>query len=312
MRKISLALILGLALGGGLVTMDATDAATPGARQSVDETRHASRHADIEVYNVAGSVRVIGWDRAEVQVTGTLGRGTEGLEFDSDEDDVYIEVEVPSGGRRGEQQFDQVYGSDLEIRVPERANVEIDSLSASVEVIGVDGEITITTVRGGVIVDGSPRELNVNTGSGDVVVDAGAGAREIDLISGSGSVELYAEGSEVSVETVGGDITVVGLGLLDTSLGSTAGSIHFTGDLVGTNDYDFESFHGGITVILPADVSAVIDASSFAGGIQNDFGFEPRSSERGKVGKRLDFEVGGGEADVFIKTFSGSIEIRKS
>jgi len=271
-----------------------------------------SRHADIEIYNVAGSVRVIGWDRAEVQVIGTLGQGTEGLEFDADEDDVYIEVEVPVRGQRGEQQFDQVYGSDLEIRVPNQSHIEIDSLSASVEIVGVGGEITINTVRGTVNVDGEPRELNVETGSGDIVVDAGSATREIDLISGSGSVELAAAGSEVSVETVGGNIKVVGLRLRDTSLDSTAGSIYFSGDLVGTNDYDFETFNGNITVVVPADVSAAFDASTFAGGLENDFGFEPGSSERGRAGKRLEFEVGDGDAEVFIKTFNGSIEIRKS
>ena len=312
MRKISVALVLVLALGGGLATVDATDAAALGAQQRVDETRRASRSADIEIYNLAGSVRIIGWDRAEVQVTGTLGQGTEGLDFDSDEGDVYIGVEVPGRGRRGEQQFDQVYGSDLEIRVPEGAHVEVDSLSASVEVVGVGGEITITTVRGRVKVDGSPRELNVDTGSGDIIVDVGSATREIDLMSGSGSVELSAEGSEVSVETVGGNITVVGLRLRDTSLDSTAGSIHFTGDLVGTNDYDFESFNGNITLVVPADVSAAFDAYTFAGGIENDFGFEPRSSERARLGRRLEFEAGDGDADVAIESFSGSIEIRKS
>ncbi len=312
MRKLSIALVLVLALGGGLATVDATDAAALGARQRVDETRRASRGADIEIYNLAGSVRIIGWDRAEVQVTGTLGQGAEGLVFDSDGGDVYIEVEVPARGRRGEEELDRVYGSDLEIRVPDRAHVEVDSLSASVEVIGVGGELTINTVRGRVKVDGSPRELNVDTGSGDIIVDVGSATREIDLNSGSGSVELSAEGSEVSVETVGGNITVVGLRLRDTSLDSTAGSIHFTGDLVGTNDYDFESFNGNITLVVPADVSAAFEVSTFAGGIENDFGFAPRSSERARVGKRLEFEVGDGAADVSIKTFNGSIEIRKS
>ena len=312
MRKISLALVLALALGGSLAAVEATDRSAAGVQQNVDETRHASRHADIEIYNVAGSVRIVGWDRAEVRVTGTLGQGSEGLVFDSDEDDVYIEVETPGRSRRGEDELDRVYGSDLEIHVPNQAHVEVDSLSASVEAVSVGGELTITTVRGTVTVDGEPRELTVDTGSGDIIVDLGSATREIDLISGSGSIELRAEGSEVSVLTVGGNIEVVGLGLRDTSLNSTAGSIHFTGDLVGTNDYDFESFNGNITVVVPADASAVFDAFSFAGGIENDFGFEPRSSERGRAGNRLEFDAGDGDADVHIKTFNGSIEIRKS
>ena len=71
------------------------------------------------------------------------------------------------------------------------------------------------------------------------------------------------------------------------------------------------SFNGNITLVVPAGASAAFEASTHAGRIDNEFGPLPRDSARTAAGKRLEFEIGGGTAEVSIDTFSGSIEIRK-
>jgi DUF4097 and DUF4098 domain-containing protein YvlB len=311
MNKARIVLIFIVALGASLVASAPPDAVAMGAQQRVDETRRASRRADIEIYNRAGSVRIIGWDRREVRVAGTLGQGSEGLRFDSDEDDVYIEVETHGGGYFDEPDSGPVRGSSIEIHVPNGASVEVSSSSASIEIRGVEGEVSVTTVRGSVEIAGGPRELDVETGSGNISAILTSSTHEVDLVSGSGLVSLTAEMAEVSVETVSGHIEVFGTDLRDSSFDSTAGSIHYAGNFAASNSYDFESFNGNITLVVPAAISAAIEASTHAGGIQTDFGFEPRASSRAAVGMSLEFEVGGGQADVTIETFSGSIEIRK-
>jgi DUF4097 and DUF4098 domain-containing protein YvlB len=311
MRKTSVALVLAFVLGCGVATVVPLDASATGAQQSVSETRRASLRPDIEVFNRTGSVRIVGWDRREVQVNGVLGRGAEGLEFESDGDDVYIGVELHGRRDPGGMEQEHQHGSDLEIRVPRGASIEVGTMSASVEIIGVEGEITAATVSGRVDVTGGPSELDVETGSGDISAELTSSTLEIDLTSGSGAVDLRAEAAEVSVETVSGNIDIVGANLRDSSFDSTAGSIRFTGDLAGSHSYEFESFNGNIILILPSEVSATFDASTHAGGIETDFGFEPRASGRSPVGLSLEFEVGGGNADVSIDTFNGAIEIRK-
>jgi DUF4097 and DUF4098 domain-containing protein YvlB len=311
MRKTSVAIVLAFILGCGVATVAPLDASAIGVQQSVSETRRASRRPDIEIFNRAGSVRIVGWDRREVQVNGTLGRGAEGLEVESDGDDVYIGVHLHGRRDPGGMELEHQHGSELEIRVPRGASIEVDTMTASVEITGVEGEVTVATVSGRVEVTGGPRELDVETGSGDISAQLTSSVLEVDLISGSGLVDLRAEAAEVSVETVSGSIDIVGANLRDSSFDSTAGSIRFTGDLSGSRSYEFESFNGNITLILSPEVSATFEASTHAGGIENDFGFEPRPSGRAPVGLSLEFEVGGGEAEVSIDTFSGTIEIRK-
>ena len=102
------------------------------AQQKLDEKRSAAPDGLVEIENAAGSIRVIGWDRAEVMVTGTLGHGAEGLDF--------------SGGRRGAPTISvetegNPHGmrSDLEIHVPAGSRVEIDSFAAEITVSGRHG-----------------------------------------------------------------------------------------------------------------------------------------------------------------------------
>ena len=48
------------------------------AQQKVEARRSASANAPVEIENPAGSIRVIGWERGEVTVTGDLGAGASG------------------------------------------------------------------------------------------------------------------------------------------------------------------------------------------------------------------------------------------
>src|SRR5512143_2353247 len=95
--------------------------AMPGALQAqekVDEKRAASPDGLVEIESGAGSIRVIGWGRSEVAVTGTLGAGAAGLDFSGGAKKTRIEVET-QGNPHG-------VNSDLEIHVPVASRVEIE------------------------------------------------------------------------------------------------------------------------------------------------------------------------------------------
>jgi len=84
--------------------------AVAGPQQAVEERRPATRDGLVEIENPAGSVRVIGWDRAEVVVTGTLGKGAHRLVLRGESKRTRIEVEAE--GNPNEVR------TDLEVKVP--------------------------------------------------------------------------------------------------------------------------------------------------------------------------------------------------
>ena len=73
------------------------------------------------ISNLSGSVMVTGWDREEISVEGTLGRGTERLDFEVSGDRARIKVIIPRRARN-------VEGSDLEIKVPRGSRVEVETV----------------------------------------------------------------------------------------------------------------------------------------------------------------------------------------
>src|SRR5688500_15552504 len=86
-----------------------------GGGERVDARRAASADAIVEIDGAGGSLRIVGWDKAEVWVTGTLGDGAEGLDLSGTARRVTIDVDSMGNP-------DSVK-SDLEIHVPAGARI---------------------------------------------------------------------------------------------------------------------------------------------------------------------------------------------
>ena len=99
------------------VTVPALLLAAPSApaQTRVDQSRPASADGLVDIENMSGSVKVVGWDKNEVAVRGTLGRRAEGLDFSGSGSRTRIEVET-QGSPHG-------VSSDLEISVPARSRL---------------------------------------------------------------------------------------------------------------------------------------------------------------------------------------------
>ena len=94
-----------IALAGVLA---ATLASAGSAQTSVDQRRAAEADGTVEIENPAGTIHVVGWDRNEVAVTGTLGHQAEGLEFRGGAHRTSIGVETqgnPHGVRSQAAEF---------------------------------------------------------------------------------------------------------------------------------------------------------------------------------------------------------------
>jgi len=96
---------LTLSLLAALVAAPAAWAATP-----INQTRPLEARGHVEIDNVKGSIQVRTWDKKEVHVGGSLGKGVEKLTIEGDENDLVIKVEYPrrdSGwGRTGPPSLD--------------------------------------------------------------------------------------------------------------------------------------------------------------------------------------------------------------
>jgi DUF4097 and DUF4098 domain-containing protein YvlB len=287
----------------GFVALALAVAALPAvAQQRVDEKRPAGKDGVVEIRNVAGSVRVTGWDREEVAVTGTLGKGTERLEFSGSGNRTLIKVVLPHSAHH-------VDGSDLEIKVPAGSTLDVETVSADVTAEKVSGSLRLQSVSGGVTVGGEPKDFNVKTVSGDVAVTATNAPGKAKSVSGA--VTLQGVSGAVEASSVSGSLVVKGGEVSRVEMETTSGSIRFDAQLAKDGRLDAKSMSGSLDLILPAGVAADFDVTTFSGEITNDFGPPAhRTSEYGP-GKELSFSTGGGGARVVAKSFSGGVYLKK-
>jgi len=147
------------------------------ADQEVSETVKAKSNGVVLVENIAGSIEVIGWDRDEVKVEGRLTGDVEKVEVDGGKK-VTIEVKYPRNMKN------MTGGADLVIHVPAGSRVDIECISAWIDVQGVTGTVDAESISGAVTIKGDCEEIEAESISGSITVDSEA--REISVGSISG------------------------------------------------------------------------------------------------------------------------------
>lgn len=317
------------------------------AQQTVNQTRATSATGTVEVHTTGGRVRVVGWTRNQVQVTGTLSSSGQRLEVEEDAGSVVVRV-VNLGQsyrqRDGKVRVSGQHGggeADLEVRVPARKDVEINAVSANVEVTGIDGTTEAQTVSGGVRVSGGRgREISAasrsggvditadaerveavsvsggvriagtvrdrieaNSVSGDVNVTATAG--EVEAASVSGNVTVASMRGRAEVHSVSGDVRVTGRAL-SGEFQTVSGNVILVGDLARGANLELTSHSGDVTLALASGASLELQANTFSGSIEADY----RGARVTRPSRReARITVGGGDARVAVHTFSGNVKL---
>lgn len=289
MRRILPLLLLTLAAGPAL------------AQVTVNQRKEAAPDGRIEIENTDGSIKVMGWDKPEILVTGTLGRGAAGLELSGGPRRTHIAV-LTEGAPHGVK-------NDLEIHVPAASRLEIESFGASITLTGVTGPVQVESVNGSIRLDGGSKDVELQTVNGSVEVSSPATRLKAESVNGA--VTVRGASGDLEASTVNGALLVSGGTFERAHLETVSGSLRFEGKLEAHATLEAESVSGSVELLLPADVSADFTVSTFSGGVVNDLGPAARKTGRHTPEKELTFSTGSGSATVNVETLSGSITIRK-
>jgi hypothetical protein len=293
----SLAAALAAALAAGIVTGAPARAQQPSAQETVAYGRPLSADASIKVWNGSGSVRVEGWDADSLAVTGTVDGAGGGRFFAMAGDDV------AKVGVEGDQ--DEV-GGRLVVRVPRGATVWIRTGSAEVVARELAGAVDIHTVAGRVDARGRPATFYAESMAGDLELHLKAGVARAS--TGTGDITFTGSVQDLALRTVSGTLDVTAPELLRGQFTTVDGDIGFRGAIRPAGALAFETHSGDVSVRLPASLSADLRLSTFEGGIE--VGYAGAGAPRSEGGRRsLLFEAGAGEAEVTVRSWSGSIRV---
>lgn len=280
-----------------------------GEARSLAQSWSVAPDARIEVSNVRGSVAVSAWDQAEVELSGRLGADSR-LSVIAAPKRLSLRVEgTKSGWFGGQGPRDD---SELVLRVPRTAALDLSVVSADATVSGIAGKsLEANSVSGTLRLTCGAPEVEVNSVSGEVVFTTlpGSATTRAHLQTVSGNIVAKGLGGRVKLETVSGEVRVDAAAVQELEVGTVSGDVSIAVVPAAHARLRLESMSGDLRLRLPATLSAHLEASTFSGGIHSDFG-RPEEEEHGP-GSSLDAHIGDGDAAISVQSFSGDIELRR-
>lgn len=141
----------------------------------------------------------------------------------------------------------------------------------------------------------------------DFVVHVPSGI-DLEARTINGGIETGDLDGDVSVATVNGGIEVSGAGKVEAK--TVNGAIEaVTGAASWDGALEFKTVNGSITVTLPADANARIQAKTVNGGLDTDFPL----TIQGRWGpRRMEGTIGQGGGTLDLETVNGAIRLRRS
>jgi len=197
---------------------------------------------------------------------------------------------------------------DFKLWVPEKAALELHSVSGDVNAESVGGTLKIDSVSGEVVARGAGAGAEIKLVSGDI--DASDIVGDAFLKTVSGDVRVSKVRGSIEAETVSGELELTDVAdARSVNAKTLSGNCLLTGKLVPQGRYTLKSHSGDVRLTIPADSAFEFDPETFSGTIDMDFEIQVS----GKMSPReVRGTVKGGGAYVRMATFSGSIELRKN
>ena len=295
MQTLSLALLAGLACAPLF-------AATP-----IDQARPLDPRGRIEIDNLKGRIQVRAWDRNEVRITGSLGEGVEKLVVEGDREHLVVRVQYPK--HIGAWRSDQTGPSNLQLQVPLQADLEIESVSADIDIDGVaPGDLDVNSVSGNVVAAAAPKHADINSVSGDLQVTLNSRDVKVETVSGDVRLQGRLDGA-VHGETVSGALSIDSRSqrLRKLNVATVSGDTDLRVALADGGEIKAETVSGDIRVSLPKSLSAQVSGQSFSGDLRAP-GARIEKEEFGP-GSSFRQRYGSGAGEVHLETFSGDASL---
>jgi DUF4097 and DUF4098 domain-containing protein YvlB len=266
----------------------------------VDERHNVAAGGRIELSNVAGKVTVRGWDRNDVQLTGTLSDGLQ-LRQEKSANRVRWEIEYPRRGNNG--------GATLTLNVPRSVELLLSTVSADQDISGVDvRRLQADTVSGNLAAAGRSGDSVLNTVSGNVTARLQTPRLDVNTVSGRIEAGGGVSG-EIGAQTVSGRVGVDAGRIQRLVVETVSGGIDLSATALAPGGrINVESVSASVSLRLLRTVSAQLSVNSFSGSINSDAGKVERP--RYGPGSSLDARLGSGDGDIRVQSHSGSVQVR--
>jgi DUF4097 and DUF4098 domain-containing protein YvlB len=282
--------------------------------EKFNKTESLAKDGKVILSNVSGKIEIQSWDQAQVKIDATKISDSSSLER-AKENCASVNIEVTKSGNF--VQISTIYPShflrnvnvsvNYVVWVPDKASVNIKSMSGVVAVTSIGGSLEGNLVSGSVTLSKIAGSVDFRTVNGKIEIqDVGA---DIDVKTVSGGISATRVKGSVDAETTSGSIVLKEISEAKSVRAKALnGRISYDGLLGAGSKFELETLSGGVDLTLPANASFELEAKTFSGHINSDF---PITMSGNISPKELRGVVNNGGSTLRLKTFSGSIDIRK-
>lgn len=274
-----------------VVTVDShSEIAREDRRFTVDGT------ADVRVTTFDGAIQIQSWDKPdvliEIEKRGPNKASLDALQVIVDQKGNLIDLEVrrPKTESFSGMGLQQSAHARLMVSVPRTTNIRARSGDGSIRVDRVTGRIDVRTGDGSIRASEVSGELSFDTGDGSIVIERADGQLVVD--TGDGSVNVSGTLGAVKLHT--GDGSVV----YRAEPGSRM-----------TAPWNITTGDGSVTLFLPGDFVADLDAHTGDGRITNDLALEKADGED-RERRTLRGRIGAGGQLLRVRTGDGAIRLK--
>ena len=289
---------IGSAVAVGLAVVSAACTVTVDSHSEIvrEEKRFTvDGRADLRVTTFDGAIEIQSWDKPdvviEVEKRGPTKAALEELQIVSTQNGRVVELEVK---RPREESFrgiglHRTAYARLVISVPRDTDIRARSGDGSIRIERINGKIDLRTGDGSIRASNVAGELTLDTGDGSITVDEAEGKLSLD--TADGSVNVSGKLSALSLHTGDGSI------VYRVQPGAKM-----------SEPWEISTGDGSVSLYLPSEFDAELDAHTGDGSIRNDLGIE--NPEKDGERRTLRARIGNGGKLLRIRTGDGAIRLK--
>jgi len=256
-----------------------------------------------------GSLRIVGTSDNSVSVTADIeGRDKDVAGFEVTAAQQGNDV-VVRGKREKEGAWPWSRSSSLDVKftvqVPRQYALQLNTSGGDVSVATVEGIISGNTSGGNVGMSDVKGDMEFSTSGGNIIVDKSAGI--IHIATSGGNVNVIEAIGIIDVSTSGGNVSVTAVeGKVQAKTSGGDIVVNVKGENKGVYA---ETMGGRITIEIPKNFAANIDAGTMGGDVRCDL--PVTLTMTGRLDKsKINGTINGGGSLIYAHTMGGNVWIK--
>ena len=250
--------------------------------------------AGVKIFVPGGHLHLVGWDKDTLVVRGTVSRGST-FYYGGYHAGVKISVDPDSGS------------ATLDVYVPRSSIVSVKAVNADIDATDVTGWFYGVSSR--IRLGGTVNNLEAESINGDVTI--AVTAPWVRARTGQGQLTIGGRVGDVSASTINGAIDLTTTAIERARVSTVNGNLRFAGDPGTQGLVDIDDYGGSVDLALSPTLGGECDITTVYGAILSEIpSVRPVAGASGR-GQQLSLLIGKGTARITVRTFKGSVRVRR-